>query len=106
MRRTDSWNGLRHCGHALAVGLMLLWLSPMARAQLIPSISQMSFPLDGLGAPYAFSEWGDVDVTYTPTSTMQYFNLNVNGMWVCRNLPVVTREGVGIAQSDSFQFDL
>lgn len=87
-------------------GLFLATVAPSAHGQLIPSIDQMSYTLDGISAPYTFSEWGNVNVGFTPGAAMQYFNLNVNGLWVCKNLPVVTREGVGIKQTDSFQFDL
>lgn len=104
MARTDVWSGAERRGAVLIVAMALPCAA--ARAQLIPSINQMSYTLDGVSAPYQFTEWGNVAVTYTPTSVEQYFNLNVNGVWVVQNMPVVTREGIGSAQIDNFQFDL
>src|SRR2546425_1117026 len=98
------WHCLRR-GRIVSV-CGLLACGALARAQLIPSIQQMSYTLDGVSAPYQFTEWGNVGLSYVPTSVEEYLNLNVNGQWIVRNLPVVTREGVGIQQTDNFQFDL
>lgn len=93
-------------GGAIIIGVLALGTVPDATAQLV-NLQQLSFNLDGASTP--FTGWGGLDITHVPSSSVQYLNVRVGtgpSGWVLQNVPFMTREGVGISQTDSFQFDL
>jgi len=53
-----------------------------------------------------FSDWGEALVTFEGKSTIQYFNLARDGVWVIENAPLSSIEGTGVSQSLSINFDL
>jgi len=52
------------------------------------------------------SSWGRVTVDFTGLSTREYFNLNVNGNWVVRNMGIDSLQGTGLGQKVTTTFDL
>jgi hypothetical protein len=66
--------------------------------------SQADVTLDGVTV--VNSSWGSVDVTFTGSSTIQYFNLSVNDAWQVQNLPIVSTEGSGVTQTQTVNFPL
>lgn len=68
------------------------------------AFSQLSLDLDdGLTL---YSDWGSVELTYTGSADVLYFNLAVDGTWQVQNVAVLSDEGYGVLQSISFDFDL
>jgi hypothetical protein len=68
------------------------------------TLTQLDVTLDDGAHPA--SPWGQVVVDYTGAAGVLYFNLAVDGSWRIQNLPVLSREGPGVAQAASFYFDL
>ncbi|PNX49647.1 MAG: hypothetical protein BV457_00915 [Thermoplasmata archaeon M9B1D] len=52
------------------------------------------------------SSWGHVDVVYTGTEYLQYFNLVVNNNWQIRNAPLMSTQGIGVENHLGLIFDL
>lgn len=52
------------------------------------------------------SDWGAVDFTYQGQDPIMYFNLDVNGSWQAQNIPVLSKDGVGVAQTMRYYFSL
>jgi len=65
---------------------------------------QMDFNLNGTITHN--SDWGLVDLTFTGSDSILYFNLTVNDSWQVENIPVFSSEGPGVSQTLSFYFDL
>ena len=65
---------------------------------------QLDFDIEGVIT--LNSDWGVVDLSYIGSSEILYFNLTVNGSWQIQNIPVLSSEGVGYPQTQSFWFDL
>lgn len=87
---------------ALSTSLVLALGLSAVQAQQV-EISQISMELDdGL---HPNTDWGSVDVTYTGSSEVQYFNLNVDGNWVVQNIPVLSAQGIG-SQTQTFNFPI
>lgn len=53
-----------------------------------------------------YSDWGSLDYGYVGTSSMQYFNLSVDGVWRVQNMPLLSNEGVGNPTTLTFNFSL
>lgn len=53
-----------------------------------------------------YSDWGSVDYTYMGTSSIQYFNLTVDGVWRIQNMPLLSNEGSGNPSTLAFNFSL
>lgn len=62
-------------------------LAGIAPAQVIVSYAQLSYDLGGTPAPH--TDWGSLTVTYTSRVGVDYLNLNVNGRWAVRNVPML-----------------
>ena len=67
-------------------------------------IYQVDYTLDD--TTVVDSAFGSVDVTYTGTPYIQYYNLAVNGEWVIQNIPLLSCEGIDIEQTETTGFDL
>lgn len=52
------------------------------------------------------SDWGSLDYTYMGTSSIQYFNLTVDGVWRVQNMPLLSNEGFGNPSTLTFNFSL
>ena len=52
------------------------------------------------------SDWGSLDYTYMGPSSIQYFNLTVNGVWRVQNMPLLSNEGFGNPSTLTFNFSL
>jgi hypothetical protein len=91
---------LRRCRLLLAL-LATSLLAGAASAQTLSNLTQLSFDLDGVITPS--TEWSTIDLSYSGSSSVQYFNLNYNGSWVIQNMPVLSREGL-ISQTQQFSF--
>ena len=65
---------------------------------------QLDVVLDG--STIADSDWGAVDVTYTGSDELLYFNLAVDGLWEVQNAPLMSIQSAGIVQTETFNFDL
>jgi hypothetical protein len=74
------------------------------------AFSQLDINMDGQTAPN--SDWGSVDLNFLGASGILYFNLVVRSpsdnqdAWEIQNVPVLSREGAGVFQTISFNFDL
>ncbi|MGQ0703721.1 MAG: hypothetical protein ACT4PM_11375, partial [Gemmatimonadales bacterium] len=55
---------------------------------------------------HPLSQWGSVNIQFVGEEQVLYFNLAVDGNWRVRNMPVLSREGTGVLQSTTFNFDL
>ncbi|MBA3485417.1 MAG: hypothetical protein H0T51_26780 [Pirellulales bacterium] len=99
-RQPSIASPLRRCRLLLALIAASL-LSGAASAQSLSNLTQLSFDLDGVVTPS--TEWSTVDLSYSGSSSVQYFNLNYNGSWVIQNMPVLSREGL-ISQTQQFAF--
>jgi hypothetical protein len=73
----------------------------VASAQTL-SLSQLDWLVDS--GSRSNSDWGSVDVTYTGSSSILYFNLSVNGSWQVQNVPVLSYRGAGVSQTETFDF--
>ena len=67
-------------------------------------LNQIDYTLDS--TTQLDSVFGSVDLTYTPGSTPQYFNLTVEGEWVIQNVPLLPLEGVGVETTVTMGFPL
>jgi hypothetical protein len=65
---------------------------------------QVDATLDG--ATVVNSDWGSADLTFVGSSSIQYFNLSLNGFWAVQNMPVLSNEGSGVIQTQTFNFAL
>lgn len=88
-----------------AVALAIAWGLASAGAS-VPTLlfSQLDINLDG--AVYQDSEWGAIDLDYTGYSQVMYFNVAVNGNWCVQNMPLLSREGLGVSTSAFYTFNL
>jgi hypothetical protein len=68
------------------------------------AFSQFNFYLDGVSTLH--SDWGDAHVSFIGSADIEYLNLISNGSWTIQNLPVLSVEGVGVAQEQDFWFQL
>lgn len=85
-----------------------------AEPQLVPltnssvaataTLVQLDVTLDDGSHPD--SPWGEVRVSFTGSNDVLYFNLAFGGVWRIQNVPVLSREGPGVAQTATFLFDL
>ncbi len=66
--------------------------------------SQVNFNLDD--NIYTDTEWGQLDFTFSGSSTIKYLNLKCNGSWQVQNVAVVSYMDVGADQTISYYFDL
>lgn len=67
-------------------------------------LSQIDATLDG--ATVLDSDWGSADLTFVGTPELQYFNLSLDGFWAVQNMPVLSNEGDGVIQTQTFNFAL
>jgi hypothetical protein len=82
-----------------------LLLCPAALAGLVGiDIAQISF-LQGADTVLN-SDWGSASITYTPSTSFQFFNLVVNGSWQVQNVPVASLSTLNSTQSMTFDFNL
>lgn len=90
----------------VVVVMALMGLPGLALAQPPDSLEfyQLNFKLDGTIT--LNSDWGAVDLAFTGSPDILYFNLTINGSWQIQNIPVLSIEGASIAQSQRFWFDL
>jgi len=79
-------------------------LAPLASVAATVTLAQLDVTLDDGAHPD--SPWGQALVDYTGANAVLYFNLALNGIWRIQNLPVLSREGTGVAQTATFLFDL
>lgn len=90
---------------SLRAGLIALTLSFAGAAQgLDLKFNQLDWL--GLSSSTPDSRWGQVNLDFTGYSTLQYFNLSVNGNWVVRNMGVDSLFGSGAFQTLTTTFDL
>src|ERR1700691_217590 len=52
------------------------------------------------------SDWGSVRLVFVGHARVLDFNLNIGGRWIVRNLPVLSREGIGVRQDAWTSFPL
>lgn len=52
------------------------------------------------------TEYGYAELHYTGSSSLQFFNMVLNGEWVVRNEPIVSENGFGIAHDVFMPFNL
>jgi hypothetical protein len=71
-----------------------------------PTIELNQIDFDVQGSVVADADWGSADITFMGAENIQYLNISVNGSWQVRNVPVLSREGVGVAQTMTYCFDL
>jgi hypothetical protein len=64
----------------------------------------MNQNLDGF--PHPFSDWGQVELTFTGRTEILYFNLDVDNQRVIQNMPVTSLEGTGVTQTIHFNFPI
>lgn len=65
---------------------------------------QSDFVLDG--SSFADTNNGAVDLTYTGTSNVRYFNLAVDDDWVIQNVPVLSQDGIGVSHTKTYSFPM
>jgi hypothetical protein len=74
------------------------------------TFSQLDVTLDGNTAKH--SDWGAVDLNFSGANGILYFNLAVRNpkgskdRWEVQNVPVLSREGAGVFQTLTFNFDI
>jgi hypothetical protein len=68
------------------------------------ALFQVDATLDG--TTIVNSDWGSADLTFVGSSSVQYFNLSLNGFWAVQNMPVLSNEGSGVIQTQTFNFAL
>jgi len=68
------------------------------------ALFQVDATLDG--STIVNSDWGSADLTFVGSSSVQYFNLSLNGFWAVQNMPVLSNEGSGVIQTQTFNFAL
>jgi hypothetical protein len=68
------------------------------------TFGQINFYLDGV--PTLNSDWGDAHVSFNGSAYVEYLNLISNSNWTIQNLPVLSVEGEGVAQTQDFWFPL
>ena len=94
---------------AVVGGALLGLLAGAADADTL-NFQQSNIDLFGANATLQsstpFSDWGSLDYTYLGTSSLQYFNLNVDGVWRVRNMPLLSEEGAGNPATITFNFSL
>ncbi len=88
---------------AIFAALVTFWSGAPANAESL-EFYQLDFNLDGTIT--LNSDWGVVDLTFTGSDTIVYFNLTVNGTWQVQDMPVLSLEGSGVNQTQRFWFDL
>jgi hypothetical protein len=88
---------------AVLAALVTFWLGAPVNAESL-EFYQLDFNLDGTITEN--SDWGAVDLTFTGSASILYFNLTVDGSWQVQNVPVFSIEGVDVTQTQSFWFDL
>ncbi len=79
-------------------------MTPQTSVAATITLAQLDVTFDDGAHPD--SPWGQVLVDYVGETGVLYFNLAVNGIWRIQNMPVLSREGPGIAQTSAFLFDL
>jgi hypothetical protein len=67
-------------------------------------ISQVDATLDA--TTVVDSDWGSADLTFVGSPALQYFNLSLDGFWAVQNMPVLSNEGDGVIQTQTFNFAL
>lgn len=88
---------------AIFVVLLAFWSASPANTQSL-AFYQLDFDLDGTITTN--SDWGEVDLTFTGSTDILYFNLAINGTWQVQNIPVLSIEGSGVSQAMRYCFDL
>lgn len=92
----------------IAVSLSGAGLTAAASEGLV--FEQSSINLYGPAASLVLSQpqsdWGSVDLTYLGVSSLQYFNLTVDGIWRVQNMPLLSNQGVGVDNTLTFNFSL
>jgi hypothetical protein len=78
--------------------------SPRATIVTGTTFTQLDFYLDGV--PTLDSDWGSINVSFYGSANIQYLNLESMGIWSIQNIPVLSLEGDGIEQTQSFWFPL
>lgn len=63
-------------------------------------------PFAAMTSSTPLSDWGSVDLGYLGSGSPQYFNLTVDGVWRVQNMPLLSNEGAGQANSLTFNFSL
>lgn len=72
-----------------------------ARGQSL-NFSQLSLNLDDGSHPN--SDWGAIDMSFIGSSAVEYLNVTVNGSWQIQNVPVLSDNGSGVSQTNTYNF--